>query len=73
MPGAEDEASSTTHSAIAPGTITATKEQTDLSQINRDTANALNKLDHIFDKKTIEENRNWQSYLLKMATSSSIK
>ena len=55
MPGAEDEASSTTHSAIAPGTITTTKEKTDLSQINRDTANALNKLDHIFDKKTIEE------------------
>ena len=26
-----------------------------MSQINRDTANALNKLDHIFDKKTIEE------------------
>ena len=55
MPGAEDEASSTTHSAIAPGTIATTKEKTDLSQINRDTANALNKLDHIFDKKTIEE------------------
>ena len=55
MPGAEDEASSTTHSAIAPGTITTTKEKTDLSQINRDTANALNKLNHIFDKKTIEE------------------
>ena len=55
MPGAEDEASSTTHSAIAPGTIITTREQTDLSQINRNTADALHKLDQIFDKKDIQE------------------
>ena len=54
-PGAKDEASSVTQAAIAPGTITTTKEQTDLSQINRNTADALHKLDHIFDKNDIQE------------------
>ena len=54
-PGAQDEASSATQSAIAPGTIITTKEQTDLSQINRNTADALHKLDQIFDKKDIQE------------------
>jgi filamentous hemagglutinin len=54
-PGAEGSASTTTHAAIAQGTITTTKEQTDLSKINRDTANALNQLGKLFDRKTVEE------------------
>ena len=54
-PGAQDEASSATQSAIALGTIITTKEQTDLSQINWNTADALHKLDQIFDKKDIQE------------------
>ena len=54
-PGAKNEASSTTHAAIGQGTITTTKEQIDLSQINRDTQHSLNELGKIFDKKKIEE------------------
>ena len=54
-PGAQNNASSTTTSAISPGTITTTKETTDISNINRDTRNALNTLGRIFDKKNIEE------------------
>ncbi|OKY52980.1 hypothetical protein BSR42_09860, partial [Megasphaera cerevisiae] len=54
-PGPEGSASTTTHAAIAQGTITTTKEQTDLSKINRDTANALNQLGKLFDRKTVEE------------------
>ena len=54
-PGAQAEASSTTQSAIAPGTIITTKVQMDLSQINRNTADSLHKLDQIFDKKDIKE------------------
>jgi filamentous hemagglutinin len=54
-PGAEGSASTTTHAAIAQGNITTTKEQTDLSKINRDTANALNQLGELFDRKTVEE------------------
>lgn len=54
-PGAQNEASSVTQSVIAPGTIITMKAQTDLSQINRNTAAALHKLDQIFDKKDIKE------------------
>ena len=54
-PGAKNDASSTTHASIGQGTITTTKEQIDLSQINRDTQHSLNELGKIFDKKKIEE------------------
>lgn len=54
-PGAKNDASSTTKSAISQGTITTTKEQIDITKINRDTQHALNELDKIFDKKKIEE------------------
>ena len=54
-PGAKNEASSTTHASIGQGTITTTKEQINLSQINRDTQHSLNELGKIFDKKEIEE------------------
>jgi filamentous hemagglutinin len=47
---------STTKSAIAPGTITITGNQTqDLSNLSRDTNNSLNTLGKIFDKKTVQE------------------
>ncbi len=50
------DADSTTKSAIAPGTITITGNQTqDLSNLSRDTNNSLNALGKIFDKKTVQE------------------
>ena len=42
------------NAAIAESIITTTKEKTD-KEISHDTANALNKLSDIFDKKKIEE------------------
>ncbi|OKY52989.1 hypothetical protein [Megasphaera cerevisiae] len=53
--GAKKDASSTTLSAIGQGSITTTKQQLDLSKINRDTRHSLNELGTIFDKKKIEE------------------
>ena len=47
-------AGSTTYAAIADSIITTTKEKTD-KEISHDTANALNTLSEIFDKKKIEE------------------
>ena len=73
LPGAEGKDSSITHSAIAPGSVTTTKEKMDLSKINRDTANVLNTLGQIFDKKTVEENKNLRDLSLKMETNSSIQ
>ena len=52
-------AGSITYAAIADSIITTTKEKTD-KEISHDTANALNTLSEIFDKKKIEENRNAQ-------------
>lgn len=52
---AADEADSTTKAAIAEGTIEVRSGNSDLSNLSRDTANALNALDQIFDKKTVEE------------------
>ena len=49
-------ADSTTKSAVAAGTIDIRENPTqDISALNRDTANALNELGRIFDKKSIEE------------------
>lgn len=48
--------SSTTKSAVSPGTIIVRDNPNqDLSGLSRDTTDALNKLDKIFDKKTVEE------------------
>ena len=50
------EADSTTKSAIADGTIEIrSNPNQDLSGLNRDTQNALNALEKIFDKKTVAE------------------
>ena len=49
-------ASSRTTSAIAEGTIDIRENPTqDISELSRDTENALNELGRIFDKKKIEE------------------
>ena len=55
LPESKDSAHSTTKSAIADGTITVHDESVDIRSISRDTANSLNKLDKIFDKKKVEE------------------
>ncbi len=52
-------AGSTTYAAIAGSIIPTIKGRTD-KEISHDTANALNTLSEIFDKKKIEENRNAQ-------------
>ena len=50
------DAASTTKSAIAPGSIDVRENRyQDLSDLSRDTSNALNELGRIFDKKKIEE------------------
>ena len=55
LPESKESAHSTTKSAIADGTITVHDESVDIRSISRDTANSLNKLDKIFDKKKVEE------------------
>ncbi|WP_126305879.1 hypothetical protein [Methylomusa anaerophila] len=55
MPVSGD-ADSTTKSAISPGTITITGNQTqDLSKLSRDPSGSLNALGKIFDKKSVQE------------------
>lgn len=50
------DADSTTHSAISNGTIDIRSNPSqDISSLSRDTSNALNSLEKIFDKKTVEE------------------
>ena len=57
LPGAAKDAHSVTRSAISQGTIQVTQGVTDVTKINRDTAHALQTLNHIFDKQKVEE---WQ-------------
>lgn len=55
---AEDEANSDTKATIAKGEIEIrdkNKQKQDITNLNRDTTNSLNKLGEIFDKETIEE------------------
>ena len=57
MPAAGD-AGSTTKAAVAPGTIDIRENPTqDISALSRDTVNALNELGRIFDKKSVEEQK----------------
>ena len=56
------EEESTTYAAIADSIITTTKEKTD-KEISHDTANALNTLSEIFDKKKIEEKQEYVNIL----------
>lgn len=55
LPGTTKDAHSVTRSAISQGTIQVTQGVTDVTKINRDTAHALQTLDHIFDKQKVEE------------------
>ena len=55
-------AGSTTYAVIADSIITTTKEKTD-KEISHDTANALNTLSEIFDKKKIEEKQEYVNIL----------
>ena len=55
-------AGSITYAAIADSIITTTKEKTDKA-ISHDTANALNTLSEIFDKKKIEEKQEYVNIL----------
>ncbi|CAM3277359.1 hemagglutinin repeat-containing protein [Megasphaera elsdenii] len=55
LPGAAKDAHSVTRSAISQGTIQVTQGVTDVTKINRDTAHALQTLNHIFDKQKVEE------------------
>ena len=53
-----DDASSTTQSGVAAGTIVVgnpDKQKQDISALKRDTTNTLNKLGEIFDRNKIEE------------------
>ena len=50
------------NAAIADSIITTTKEKTD-KEIRHDTANALNTLSEIFDKKKIEEKQEYVNIL----------
>ena len=52
------DASSTTKAAVAAGTIDIRENPAqDISALSRDTANALNELGRIFDKKSVEEQK----------------
>ena len=55
LPGAAKDAHSVTRSAISQGTIQVTQGAMDVTKINRDTAHALQTLNHIFDKQKVEE------------------
>ena len=57
-PAVKDKAYSTTKAAIAKGTIVITDKMNqgqDISTLNRDTENSLNRLKEIFDKSKVEE------------------
>ena len=65
---AKGDAASATKSAVASGTIDIRENPAQgISALSRDTANSLNELGRIFDKKTVEEHRNSLRYLARRA------
>ena len=60
LPSVKGKAGTTTQSTVAKGTITITDKENqtqDISQLNRNTENSLNKLKEIFDKTKVEERK----------------
>ena len=60
LPSVKGKAGTTTQSTVAKGTITITDKENqtqDISQLNRNTENSLNKLKEIFDKTNVEERK----------------
>ena len=67
-PTVKDSADSTTKSAVAEGTITITNtkdQKQNVSDLNRDTKNTLNKLKEIFDKDKVQEKQEFIGLLSK--------
>ena len=57
-PTVKDKAGTTTTSAVSKGTLTITDKENqkqDITELNKDTENSLNKLKEIFDKTKVEE------------------
>ena len=60
VPSVKGKAGTTTRSAVAKGTITITDKENqtqDISRLNRNTEDSLNKLKEIFDKTKVEERK----------------
>ena len=58
VPTVKDRAGTTTKSAVSKGTLTITDKENqkqDITELNKDTENSLNKLKEIFDKTKVEE------------------
>ena len=59
-PTVKDKAGTTTTSAVSKGTLTITDKENqkqDITELNKDTENSLNKLKEIFDKTKVEERK----------------
>jgi len=62
------DASSTTYSAVSPGTIEIrSNPNQDISKLSRDTTNSMNELGKIFDKQTVKEKQELSALFGEMA------